>query len=55
MLIDRGLVEDGRLTPYGREVEAMPVERAWGELLVHADPELVPLVAAAPTSTRCTG
>ena len=47
VLIDRGLIKDGRLTPYGREVEAMPVERAWGELLVRADPELVPLVATA--------
>lgn len=46
-LVDRGLIEDGRLTPYGREVEAMPVERPWGELLVRADPELVPLVATA--------
>ncbi|HMU62696.1 MAG TPA: DEAD/DEAH box helicase, partial [Gemmatimonadales bacterium] len=46
-LVDRGLIRDGRLTPYGREVEAMPVERPWGELLVRADPELVPLVATA--------
>ena len=45
LLTDRGLVEQGRLTPYGREVEAMPVERPWGELLVHADSELVPMVA----------
>jgi ATP-dependent helicase HrpA len=44
-LTRRGLIEDGRLTGYGRAVEAMPVERAWGELLVHADPELVPVVA----------
>jgi len=47
ILLDRGLIKDGRLTPYGREVEAMPVERPWGELLVRADPELVPLVATA--------
>jgi ATP-dependent helicase HrpA len=47
VLIDRGIIKDGRLTPYGREVEAMPVERPWGELLVRADPELVPLVATA--------
>lgn len=47
ILLDRGLIKDGRLTPYGREVEAMPVERAWGELLVRADSELVPLVATA--------
>ena len=45
LLTSRGLVEDGRLTSYGREVEALPVERAWGELLVHADAELTPLVA----------
>jgi len=46
-LAERGLIEAGRLTSYGREVEAMPVERPWGELLVHADAELVPLVAVA--------
>ena len=45
VLSSRGLVEGGRLTPYGREVEALPVERSWGELLVHADDELVPMVA----------
>ena len=44
-LTERGLVEDGKLTAYGREVEALPVERNWGELLVHADPELIPIVA----------
>lgn len=45
LLTDRGLVEKGRLTRYGREVEAMPVERPWGELLVHAGTSLVPVVA----------
>ncbi len=45
LLTSRGLVDGGRLTAYGREVEAMPVDRPWGELLVHADPELVPMVA----------
>ena len=45
LLTSRGLVENGRLTRYGREVEALPVERAWGELLVHADDQLVPMVA----------
>jgi ATP-dependent helicase HrpA len=45
LLTGRGLVENGRLTAYGRAVEAMPVERAWGELLVHADADLVPMVA----------
>lgn len=44
-LTDRGLMADGRLTPYGRQVEAFPVERAWGELLAHADPALIPVVA----------
>ncbi len=46
-LTERGLIEHGRLTRYGREVEAMPVERPWGELLYHADPDLVPMVAVA--------
>ncbi|HWN20323.1 MAG TPA: helicase-related protein [Gemmatimonadales bacterium] len=45
LLTSRGLVENGRLTGYGREVEALPVERSWGELLVHADDELIPMVA----------
>ena len=45
LLTSRGLVEGGRLTAYGREVEAMPVERAWGELLVHAGDGLAPVVA----------
>ena len=44
-LTARGLVEDGRLTQYGRNVEAMPVDRPWGEMLVHAEGELVPVVA----------
>jgi ATP-dependent helicase HrpA len=39
------LVDNGRLTGYGREVEALPVDRAWGELLVHADEALIPMVA----------
>jgi len=46
-LTDRGLVRDGRLTPFGREVEAMPVDRGWAELLVMAQPELVPILAVA--------
>ena len=45
LLTRRGLVENGRLTSYGREVEAMPVDRPWGELLVHAEAQLVPVVA----------
>ena len=47
LLTTRGLIEHGRLTSYGRDVEAMPVERPWGELLYHAEPPLVPLVAVA--------
>jgi ATP-dependent helicase HrpA len=45
LLTSRGLIENGRLTGYGREVEALPVERSWGELLVHADEELIPMAA----------
>ena len=45
LLTSRGLMENGKLTPYGRQVEAMPVERAWGELLVHADANVAPVVA----------
>jgi ATP-dependent helicase HrpA len=45
LLISRGLVAGGRLTDYGREVEAMPVDRPWAELLVRADPDVVPLAA----------
>ena len=45
LLTSRGLIEQGRLTSYGREVEALPVERPWGELLVHADAELIPMAA----------
>jgi ATP-dependent helicase HrpA len=46
-LTERGLIEAGRLTRYGREVEALPVERPWAELLVHADTALLPVVAGA--------
>jgi ATP-dependent helicase HrpA len=45
LLESRGIVENGRLTTYGRAVEAMPVERAWAELLVNADDDLVPYLA----------
>jgi len=43
----RGIIENGggRLTNYGRAVEALPVDRAWAELLVNADDELVPYLA----------
>lgn len=46
-LTERGLVEGSRLTPLGRTVEAMPVERAWGELLVKGDAGLAPMLAVA--------
>jgi hypothetical protein len=45
LLEKRGVVEQGRLTRYGKAVEALPVERPWAELLVHASEALVPLVA----------
>ena len=41
----RGLVENGRLTRYGRAVEALPVDRAWGELIVNGDDALLPALA----------
>jgi hypothetical protein len=41
----RGIIESGRLTRYGKLVEAMPVEREWAELLVNASDELVPYLA----------
>ncbi|MEO8561434.1 MAG: DEAD/DEAH box helicase [bacterium] len=41
----RGIIEHGKLTRYGRAVEAMPVEREWAELLVNADDGLVPYLA----------
>jgi hypothetical protein len=43
----RGIVEGDRLTRYGRDVEAMPVDRPWGELLVHAEDDLIPMIAAS--------
>jgi hypothetical protein len=47
LLTQRGLIEAGRLTRYGRSVEAVPVERPWAEPLVHASDALLPLVAGA--------
>ncbi|KPJ96665.1 MAG: hypothetical protein AMS18_00505 [Gemmatimonas sp. SG8_17] len=44
-LTARGLVKNGRLTSYGHDVEAMPVDRPWAELLVHADEDLLHCVA----------
>jgi uncharacterized membrane protein YgcG len=45
LLESRGIIENGRLSQYGAAVEALPVDRAWAELLVHASEELVPYVA----------
>ena len=41
----RGVVERGRLSRYGRLVEALPVDRAWAELIVHGDSALLPCLA----------
>ncbi|MEO5904582.1 MAG: DEAD/DEAH box helicase [Gemmatimonadaceae bacterium] len=45
LLEKRGIVENGRLSNYGKSVEALPVDRPWAELLVNADDELVPYLA----------
>ncbi|HET7230600.1 MAG TPA: hypothetical protein VFJ16_11395, partial [Longimicrobium sp.] len=45
LLTKRGLIANNRLTDYGRRVEVLPVDRAWGELLVNADEHMVPVVA----------
>ncbi len=45
LLESRGIVENGRLTAYGRTVEALPVDRPWAELLANADDDLIPCVA----------
>ncbi len=42
LLEQRGIIENGRLSRYGKAVEAMPVDRPWAELLVNADDEVVP-------------
>ncbi|HZO20120.1 MAG TPA: DEAD/DEAH box helicase, partial [Gemmatimonadaceae bacterium] len=45
-LVSRGIIDDrGRLSQYGKTVEALPVDRAWGELIVHADDALIPYLA----------
>ncbi|QSQ27554.1 DEAD/DEAH box helicase [Pyxidicoccus parkwayensis] len=42
----RNIVDaQGRLTPYGRAVEALPVERGWAELIVNAEDALLPVLA----------
>ncbi len=44
-LVARGLIENGKLTRYGQEVEALPTDRPWAELLVHGSDELVPILS----------
>jgi hypothetical protein len=42
----RGVIDEhGRLSQYGKAVEALPVERPWAELIVNADDELIPYLA----------
>ncbi len=46
MLQQRGIInEKGRLTTYGKTVEALPVDRPWAELIAHADRSLLPFLA----------
>lgn len=45
LLESRGIVANGRLTQYGRSVEALPVDRAWAELIVNAEDDLLPYLA----------
>jgi ATP-dependent helicase HrpA len=47
LLESRGIIDQGKLSTYGRAVEALPVDRPWAELLVNADDELVPYIAVA--------
>lgn len=42
----RGIIDEkGRLTAYGKAVEALPVDRVWAELIVNADDHLLPYLA----------
>ncbi|HVD62415.1 MAG TPA: DEAD/DEAH box helicase [Gemmatimonadaceae bacterium] len=45
LLEKRGIIENGRLSHYGKLVEALPVDRPWAELLVNADDVLVPYLS----------
>jgi ATP-dependent helicase HrpA len=45
LLESRGIIENDRLSAYGKAVEAMPVDRTWAELLVHCDDDLLPFVS----------
>ncbi len=52
----RSIVDaQGRLSDYGRAVEALPVERTWAELIVNGEDALLPYLAVMPApSSRCT-
>ena len=42
----RGIItQTGRLSKYGKAIEALPTDRAWAELIVNADAELLPYLA----------
>jgi ATP-dependent helicase HrpA len=45
LLEGRHIIEKGRLTPYGKSVEALPCDRPWAELIVNADDDLIPYLA----------
>jgi hypothetical protein len=47
LLEKRGIIEHGRLSSYGTQVESLAVERAWAELIVHGEDELMPYLAVA--------
>ena len=45
-LQNRGIIDDhGRLTSYGKAIETLPVDRAWAELIVNGDKDLLPYLA----------
>lgn len=44
-LESRGLIDKGRLSRYGKIVEALPCDTDWGELIAHADNALMPFIA----------
>ncbi len=45
LLEGRGIIAAGRLSAYGKSVEALPVDRPWAELIVNASDELIPYLA----------
>jgi hypothetical protein len=44
-LEERGIIENARLSAYGKSVEALPVDRPWAELIVNSPNELLPCLA----------